>query len=71
MQNMLLLQLLLLFIVFFLFFLVVSFISANGWYVVGLLVLGYLAWLKLEPKLKDRLRKKEKEKEVADYQKSK
>lgn len=49
---------------------VVSFVATNGWYVVGSLLLIYIAWVRLEPKFKRWLEKREEEKEAAEYHKN-
>lgn len=42
-----------------------SFLSANGWYAVGILVLGFIAWIQFGPKVQRWLQKREEKEEAA------
>ncbi|KAK8385992.1 hypothetical protein O3P69_010621 [Scylla paramamosain] len=49
---------------------VLSFLTAYGWYAVGFLLVGFIAWTRLEPKIKRWLKKREDDQEAAEYHKN-
>ncbi|MPC28463.1 hypothetical protein E2C01_021670 [Portunus trituberculatus] len=49
---------------------VLSFLIGYGWYVVGFMLVGFIAWNHLEPKIKRWLKKREDDQEAAEYHKN-
>lgn len=50
---------------------VLSFLTGYGWYAVGFIIVGFIAWTQLEPKIKRWLKMREDDQESAEYHKSK
>lgn len=48
---------------------VVTLIASNGWYALGLLIVAYLIWIKIQPKVASWLKKRENDREAAAYHK--